>query len=110
MLSIAVNKYLDDQFVAKVARSAATHAAGPYDCFNATSVHDIFIQTYSVACIQLWSLHEQCHQSGWGVVSLLYLLACALQYRYLDNTHMHIAAAYFCACMHACMQVNLTDA
>jgi hypothetical protein len=26
------------------------------------------------------------HQlSGWGVVSLLYLLACALQYRYLKN-------------------------
>jgi hypothetical protein len=24
--------------------------------------------------------------SGWGVVSLLYLLACALQYRYLNNT------------------------
>jgi hypothetical protein len=23
--------------------------------------------------------------SGWGVVSLLYLLACALQYRYLNN-------------------------
>jgi hypothetical protein len=34
----------------------------------------------------MWSLHEQCHQlSGWGVVSLLYLLACALQYRYLNN-------------------------
>jgi hypothetical protein len=31
-------------------------------------------------------LHEQCHQlSGWGVVYLLYLLACALQYRYLNN-------------------------
>jgi hypothetical protein len=30
----------------------------------------------------LWSLHEQCHQlRGWGVVYLLYLLACALQYR-----------------------------
>jgi hypothetical protein len=40
----------------------------------------------SVACIQLWSLHEQCHQlRGWGVVYLLYLLACALQYRYLNN-------------------------
>jgi hypothetical protein len=23
---------------------------------------------------------------GWGIVSLLYLLACALQYRYLNNT------------------------
>jgi hypothetical protein len=35
-------------------------------------------------CIQLWSLHEQCHQlRGWGVVCLLYLLACALQYRTL---------------------------
>jgi hypothetical protein len=31
-------------------------------------------------------LHEQCHQlRGWGVVYLLYLLACALQYRYLNN-------------------------
>jgi hypothetical protein len=41
----------------------------------------------SVACIQLWSLHEQCHQlRGWGVVYLLYLLACALQYRYLNTT------------------------
>jgi hypothetical protein len=30
---------------------------------------------------------EQCHQlSVWGVASLLYLLACALQYRYLNNT------------------------
>jgi hypothetical protein len=39
-----------------------------------------------IACIQLWSLHEQCHQlRGWGVTYLLYLLACALQYRYLDN-------------------------
>jgi hypothetical protein len=38
---------------------------------------------------QLWSLHEQCHQlSGWGVVSLLYLLACALQYRYLNNMNV----------------------
>jgi hypothetical protein len=43
----------------------------------------------SVACIQLqlqlWSLHEQFHQlRGWGVVYLLYLLACALQYRHLS--------------------------
>jgi hypothetical protein len=55
----------------------------------------------SVACIQLWSLHEQCHHHHHHVTnqamssvtscvggvggSLLYLLACALQYRYLDN-------------------------
>jgi hypothetical protein len=32
------------------------------------------------------SLHEQCHQlRGWGVVYLLYLLACAYQYRHLIN-------------------------
>jgi hypothetical protein len=31
----------------------------------------------SVACIHLWSLHEQCHQlRGWRVAYLLYLLAC----------------------------------
>jgi hypothetical protein len=48
----------------------------------------------SIACIQLWSLHEQCHQlSGWGVVSLLYLLACALQYRYLKNISICLTAA-----------------
>jgi hypothetical protein len=47
---------------------------------------NVYTGADSVACIQLWSLHEQCHQlSGWGVVSLLYLLACALQYRYLNN-------------------------
>jgi hypothetical protein len=42
----------------------------------------------SVACIQLWSLHEQCHVHQlrrWGVVYLLYLLACALQYRFLSQ-------------------------
>jgi hypothetical protein len=44
--------------------------------------------------MQLWSLHEQCHQlRGWGVVSLLYLLACALQYRYLNNTVQAALAA-----------------
>jgi hypothetical protein len=47
---------------------------------------NVYTGADSLACIQLWSLHEQCHQlSGWGVVSLLYLLACALQYRCLDN-------------------------
>jgi hypothetical protein len=39
----------------------------------------------SVACIQLWSLHEQCRQlRGCGVVYLPHLLACALQYHYLN--------------------------
>jgi hypothetical protein len=57
------------------------------------------MHTDSVASIQLWSLHEQCHQlSVWGVVSLLYLLACALQYRYLNNMHtilyMHVHTAH----------------
>jgi hypothetical protein len=40
-----------------------------------------------VACIQLWSLHEQCHLVRNGCVGgggyLLYLLACAFQYRYI---------------------------
>jgi hypothetical protein len=51
---------------------------------------NVYTGADSLACIQLWSLHEQCHQlSGWGVVSLLYLFACALQYRYLNNIHYH---------------------
>jgi hypothetical protein len=58
---------------------------------------NVYTGADSVACIQLWSLHEQCHQlRGWGVVYLLYLLACALQYRYLNNNlegwlHNHCA-------------------
>jgi hypothetical protein len=50
---------------------------------------NVYTGADSIACIQLWSRHEQCHQlsflRGWGVVYLLYLLACALQYRYLNN-------------------------
>jgi predicted membrane metal-binding protein len=53
------------------------------------------VATQGVACIQLWSLHVQCHQlRGWGVGYLLYLLACALQYRYLIYTGCAAAHAY----------------
>jgi hypothetical protein len=56
----------------------------------------------SVACIQLWSLHGQCHQMrGWGVVYLLYLLACALQYRYLNNI-TRIDQSGLCSLRRAC--------
>jgi hypothetical protein len=61
---------------------------------------NVYTGADSVACIQLWSLHEQCHQlSGWGVVSLLYLLACSLQYRYLNNM-----GADICVRAQPCMQ------
>jgi hypothetical protein len=54
--------------------------------FNATGGNVLRQQRAVILYCYIWSLHEQCHQlSGWGVVSLLYLLACALQYRYLDN-------------------------
>jgi hypothetical protein len=66
----------------RVAGNTARKYALQTKCSNS----NVYTGVDSVACIQLWSLHEQCHQlRGWGVVSLLYLLACALQYRYLNN-------------------------
>jgi hypothetical protein len=60
---------------------------------------NVYTGADSVACIQLWSLHEQCHQlSGWGVVSLLYLLACALLYRYLNNMAYVWRTLLICYC------------
>jgi hypothetical protein len=46
------------------------------------------------ACIQLWSLHKQCHQMrGWVIVYLLYLLAGALQYLYLN--YLFVAPCFY---------------
>jgi hypothetical protein len=45
-------------------------------------------------------LHEQCHQlRGWGVVYLLHLPACALQYRYLNNKQGEAAVLAPCGDM-----------
>jgi hypothetical protein len=41
-----------------------------------------------LAAAQLHSQSLACHM--WGVVYLLYLLACALQYRYLNNMPCHM--------------------
>jgi hypothetical protein len=64
-----------------LAGSLASYGASSFIGSNAYTGAD------SVACTQRWSLHEQCHQlRGLGVVYLLYLPACALQYRYLNYT------------------------
>jgi hypothetical protein len=55
---------------------------------------------------------EQCHWlRGWGVVYLLYLLACALQYRYLNRIrylalHARCCILYIFAARVSCNSSN----